>query len=109
MWTLWTPGGRSPEETLGMLSSISRGENLYIMPYKHYADFELDTFMSYELSVYRPIIMDTVRSLCKEPGAAESGVPLLLRMLEHLTETAADWIPQSSLVRKFIGGSEFTE
>ena len=101
--------GRSPEETLSMLSSISRGENLYIMPYKHYADFELDTFMSYELSVYRPIILDTVRALCEEPGAAESGIPILLRTLEKLETADADWIPPRSLVREFIGGSEFTE
>ena len=91
----------------GMLSSISRGENLYIMPYKHLADYELDTFMCYELSVYRPILLDTVRSLVPE-AEPESGIERLARFLELLEPVEHDWIPDISLVREFIGGSVFT-
>ena len=98
--------GRSAEESGRMLSSISRGENLYIMPYKHYADYELDTFMGYELSVYRPYLMDTVRKLADEMPP-ESGVPLLKEFLEALIPMESDWIPEQSLVREFIGGSVF--
>ena len=89
-----------------MLSSISRGENLYIMPYKHLADYELDTFMSYELSVYRTQLLDTVRKLADE-APAETGIPTLLRMLENLEPISEEWIPEQSLVREFIGGSLF--
>ena len=99
--------GRTAEETLNMLSSISRGENLYIMPYKHLADYELDTFMCYELSVYRPILLDTVRSLVPE-AEPESGIERLARFLELLEPVEHDWIPDISLVREFIGGSVFT-
>ena len=99
--------GRAPEESCRMLSSISRGENLYIMPYKHYADYELDTFMQYELSVYRPFILDTVRKLT-EIAEPDSGIPMLLEFLEQLVPTETEWIPEQSLVREFIGGSIFT-
>ena len=99
--------GRLPAESCEMLSSISRGENLYIMPYKHFADYELDTFMGYELSIYQPMLLETVRQLA-ETAAAESGVPMLLKFLEALTPMEPTWIPDQSLVREFIGGSLFT-
>lgn len=98
--------GRSAEESCEMLSSISRGENLYIMPYKHLADYELDTFMSYELSVYRTQLLETVRTLA-QTAPAETGIPTLLQMLEHLEPVSEEWIPEQSLVREFIGGSLF--
>lgn len=99
--------GRKPAESCEMLSSISRGENLYIMPYKHLADYELDTFIGYELCVYRPYLLDVVRELAAE-ASPETGIPMLKRFLEELTPLAEDWIPESSLVREFIGGSVFT-
>ncbi len=99
--------GRAPHESCEMLTSISRGENLYIMPYKHFADYELDTFMGYELSVYQPILLDTVRTL-SEAASPESGVQMLLRFLEALKPMEPEWIPEQSLVREFIGGSLFT-
>lgn len=99
--------GRNPEETLEMLSSISRGENLYIMPYKHLADYELDTFLSYELSVYRPLLLETVRQLAGE-APQEKGVGDLLRFMEGMVALDDAWVPEQSLVREFIGGSIFT-
>ena len=99
--------GRKPAESFEMLTSISRGENLYIMPYKHLADYELDSFMAYELSVYRGYLLDTVRTLAAE-ASPETGIPLLSCMLEELAPLTEDWIPERSLVREFIGGSVFT-
>ncbi len=99
--------GRAPEESCEMLSSISRGENLYIMPYKHRADYELDTFMGYELSVYQPILLETVRKLA-ELDCADDGIRMLLHFLEAMTPMDPEWIPEQSLVREFIGGSVFT-
>ena len=86
-----------------MLNSISRGENLYIMPYKHLADYELDTFMSYELSVYRPYLLNTVRQLSAESSAPES-VANLLHFMENLIPIDTEWVPAQSLIREFIGG-----
>ena len=99
--------GRNPQESLEMLNSISRGENLYIMPYKHLADYELDTFMSYELSVYRPYLLNTVRQLSAESSAPES-VANLLHFMENLIPIDTEWVPAQSLIREFIGGSLFT-
>jgi len=99
--------GRKPEETLGLLSSISRGENLYIMPYKHLADYELDTFMAYEFSVYSRVLRDTVRTLTElTPG--DSSILALHHFMEAVEPMNDEWIPEQSLVREFIGGSVFT-
>ena len=91
-----------------MLSSISRGENLYIMPYKHLADFELDTFMEYELSAYKPFLLENVRTLA-ETAAPETGIAMLLKCLEELAPLDCDLIPEQSLIREFVGGSIFTK
>lgn len=93
--------GRTPRETFEMLSSISRGENLYIMPYKHLADFELDTFMDYELAVYRPMILETVRQLAAT-ACGDSGLRLLLSVLEEIRPMDAAAVPARSLVREFL-------
>ena len=100
--------GRTPEESFGMLSSISRGENLYIMPYKHLADFELDTFMEYELAAYKPFLLENVRTLA-ETAAPETGIAMLLKCLEELAPLDCDLIPEQSLIREFVGGSIFTK
>lgn len=100
--------GRAPEESFKMLKSISRGENLYIMPYKHLADFELDTFIAYELPVYRNQLLDTVRTLA-ETAPPETHITMLRDVLEQLEPMDTEWIPQQSLVREFIGGSIFTD
>ncbi|MCQ2417361.1 MAG: AAA family ATPase [Oscillospiraceae bacterium] len=99
--------GRAPEESFEMLTSISRGENLYIMPYKHLANYELDTFIGYELAVYAPQILGIVQELALS-ASLETGIPALCRFLEAITPVSDDWIPESSLVREFIGGSIFT-
>lgn len=101
--------GRSPEESAKMLSSVSRGENLYIMPYKHLADFELDTFLPYELAFYRPFLMDILKPLA-EAAPADSGIPLLYDFMQRLSNAEDhDWIPDISVIREFIGGSAITE
>ena len=38
--------GRSITETMEFFKSVERGEDLYIMPYKHRASFDIDTFIA---------------------------------------------------------------
>lgn len=45
--------GRSAAETLDMFDSVEAGENKYIMPYKHRAEFSVDTFHAYEPALYK--------------------------------------------------------
>mgnify|MGYP007005375165 CR=1 FL=1 len=48
---------------LDMFDSVEAGENKYIMPYKHRAEFSVDTFHAYEPALYKNYLLDTLRRL----------------------------------------------
>lgn len=98
--------GREPEKTLEMFSSVERGENLYIMPYKHRAHFDIDTFFDYEVPLYKKRLLPVFERLEKSYGGYNrfSEIPVFLNELEEICE---GFIPKTALIREFIGGSEF--
>ena len=55
--------GRSLAETFEFFKSVERGENLYIMPFKHRANFDIDTFIGYEPLVYRDILLPDLENI----------------------------------------------
>ena len=96
--------GRSAADIFGMLRAVSRGEDLYIMPHKHRAHFDIDTFLAYEPSVYCTALLEELKSspeLSQYSEDYESAVKILSQ-LPPLTYTD---VPGDSLVREFIGGS----
>ena len=65
--------GREVSEIFDMYPSVSKGEELYIMPFKGKADIEIDTFLDYEASVYKSFIYNELKNeklssyaLCRE-------------------------------------------
>lgn len=96
--------GRDPQETIQMFKSVSRGEELYIMPYKHRAHIDIDTFIAYEPAVYRDLLLPGLHALDPE-FLRRSGEEDLCRMLEEIRPLEPDHIPETSLIREFIGGS----
>ncbi len=94
--------GRNIAETLDFFRSVERGENLYIMPYKHRANFDIDTFIAYEPMVYRNILLADLEHAAdtyKDYGNY-SDIELFLRSLKPLDR---EFVPENSLVREFIG------
>lgn len=94
--------GRSITETMEFFKSVERGENLYIMPYKHRASFDIDTFIAYEPMVYRDILLDDLHRVSRtypEYGKY-ADIEKFLRKLEPLDPAN---VPDNSLVREFIG------
>ncbi|MCH5349114.1 MAG: nucleoside kinase [Oscillospiraceae bacterium] len=96
--------GRSAADVFGMLRAVNRGEDLYIMPHKHRADFDIDTFLAYEPSVYCSSLLDELKS---SPDLAEysDDYGSAIKILSQLTPLTTDDVPGDSLVREFIGGS----
>ena len=92
--------GRPAEGTLAMLDSVERGEQKYIMPYKHRSTFDIDTFCPYELNVYRSILPDEVAALRSHPDMTD-----LLDLLTAALPLEPTLVPPSALIREFIGGS----
>lgn len=94
--------GRSIKETFNFFKSVERGENLYIMPFKHRADFDIDTFIEYEPLVYRDILLPDLQSaaLSYDGYSDYADIEKFLSLLDGVSKTL---VPENSLVREFIG------
>ncbi len=90
--------GRDPQDTLRMFRGVQRGEEQYIMPYKHRSTFDIDTFFAYEVSVYKPMIAPLLAPLADQPEIRE-----LLPALDELHPIDAAAVPANALIREFIG------
>lgn len=96
--------GRQLTDTLQMYKSVQRGEDLYIMPYKHRSTFDIDTFIPYEGCLYRRHLLAALEELADHPEIAD-----LLPALRELEPLEDDAVPATSLIREFIGGSIYYE
>lgn len=93
--------GRSYDEIFAMYASVQRGENLYIMPHKHRADFDIDTFIDYEASVYKSVIYDEL--LEAEKTKYTDLRSMTLKYLKELEPIPTVFVPKNSLIKEFIG------
>lgn len=94
--------GRCAAETMEFFKSVERGEDLYIMPYKHRANFDIDTFIGYEPLVYRDILLPELERASESYAdyAEYADVEEFLRVLSPLDRSM---VPDNSLIREFIG------
>ena len=94
--------GRDVERTLSMLESVQHGEDVYIMPYKYRSTDDINTFLSYELSVYKPMLYDTLKDMTE----ANPVLSDLVQVMSELPSISPENVPADSVVREFIGGSQ---
>ena len=93
---------RALRETMNMFHSVESGENKYIMPYKHRSDYDIDTFMAYELNAYRDSLIDQLRELNDFPELTD-----VTQVLEQLVPLDKKDISRDSLICEFIGSGQF--
>lgn len=93
---------RSLRETMNMFYSVEDGENKYIMPFKHRADYDIDTFIAYELNVYREGLLDMLQEMTDVPELKD-----VTTVLSSLAPLDGEFVPKDSLIREFIGKGEF--
>ena len=98
--------GRSAKDVFAMLPSVTRGEDLYIMPHKSRAHFDIDTFIAYEPSVYCSVLMEDLKD-AEEFSDYSEDYSELIKTLKELSPLSGSEVPSDSLVREFIGGSSF--
>lgn len=98
--------GRAVEETLNFFSFVERGEKLYIMPYKNRAQIEIDTFIPFEASVYKKYLLPELEQIkdSYENYAKYADVETFLSLIDDIDDSA---VPFNSLIREFVGGSEY--
>lgn len=94
--------GRSLAETFEFFKSVERGENLYIMPFKGRANFDIDTFISYEAMAYRDILLPELAQTRStyEDYAQYADIE---QFLEKLAPVGRELVPEYSLIKEFIG------
>lgn len=94
--------GRSFEATVRHMRSVERGERLYIMPHKHHADIELDTFCPYELPVYRDAVLQGMRRV-PQVLLEDDCLSDIAPMLRQIVPVDSAYVPQRALIREFVG------
>ncbi|MBO4759919.1 MAG: nucleoside kinase, partial [Spirochaetaceae bacterium] len=98
--------GKSAADTIAMWPNVQKGERLHIFPFQNNADIMINTALDYELSVLKVYAEPLLR--CVSPLQKEySEATRLLKFLTHFSPIPSNFVPSQSLLREFIGGSEF--
>ena len=98
--------GKTPLQTIAGWQDVREGEARWIEPFREQADAEFDTSMTYELPAIRYAVetaLQTVPASADEYKTAEQ----LLYYLSFFEGLEASYIPRTSILREFIGGSQF--
>ncbi len=98
--------GKSPQQTIAGWDDVREGEVKWIEPFRDQADVEFDTSMLYELPAIRYALETALQSV---PAAAAEyqTVEKLLFYLSFFEGLESSYIPRTSILREFIGGSQF--
>ena len=104
----------NPQQTLEHWHYVRNSELRHIIPYSNNADFIISSGMPYELSLYRSLLFDKFEGwvkLFKDNPLKEDAFTRAERtynMLKGIRPIADDSaVPKDSVLREFIGGSEF--
>jgi len=96
--------GYSAAQTIHRWESVGRGEKRHIFPYQENADVMFNSALVYELAALGPLAQPLLRQV--EYGTREHiEAKRLLALLEWFLPIEADWVPDNSILREFIGGS----
>lgn len=99
----------SAEETLLMWPSVSRGERKHIFPNQNNADVMFNSALDYELGVLSPFVTPLLHGVSPDSGIAYTHAQRLLAFLENIYAIRSSVVPSDSLLREFIGGSDFED
>lgn len=98
--------GRSAAATIASWDSVTKGETLHIFPFQNNADAVLNTALDYELAVLRSYAAPLLR--CVKPDQKEYATACeLLSFLNKFSTLPSSVVPPRSIIREFIGGSDF--
>ena len=98
--------GKSPLQTIAGWADVREGEAKWIEPFRDQADAQFDTSMLYELPAIRFAVetaLQSVPAVAPEYKTAKQ----LLYYLSFFEGLEASYIPRTSILREFIGGSQF--
>ncbi len=91
--------------TLKMWPNVTRGERLYIDPYKENAHLMFDSSLPFDLAVLKPFVVPLLEVLPAAKRTPE--VEAILRGFNQVEALEERYIAPQSLAREFIGGSTY--
>ncbi|MDR2370351.1 MAG: nucleoside kinase, partial [Treponema sp.] len=98
--------GKDAAGTIKMWPSVQAGERKHIFPFQNTADIALNSALDYELSVLKYYADPLLRAV--KPGVREYAEAVrLLSFLENFAPVPPQYVPGTSILREFIGESEF--
>ncbi len=92
--------------TIAMWAGVRRGEKAHIFPFQNQADMMINTALDYEfpvLKVYAEPLLRAVKPT--EPEYAKASE--LLAFLQNFMPVSSSFVPGQSILREFIGESDF--
>jgi uridine kinase len=96
--------GYSASQTIAQWESVRRGEKRHIFPYQENADVMFNSALVYELAVLRPWAEPLLRQV--QHGTPEYiEAKRLLAFLEWFLPLDVSLVPETSIMREFLGGS----
>lgn len=98
--------GHSPQETISLWPSVRAGERKWIDPFRDSADAVFDTSMVYELPALKEKLEYALQNVPASAAEYET-TKQLLAFLKFFEPMDTDIVPHSSILREFIGGSQF--
>ncbi len=92
--------------TIKMWPNVQAGERKHIFPFQNTADAAFNSALDYELSVLKYYADPLLRAV--KPGQREyAEASRLLSFLENFAPILPHYVPGTSILREFIGDSEF--
>lgn len=97
--------GYSASETIALWPSVRRGEHEYIFVHQEKADVMFNSALIYELAVLKKHVYPLLLEI-KKTDPSYTQAKRLLNFLEYVEDIEDEsYIPTTSLLREFIGGS----
>ncbi|MDE6544722.1 MAG: nucleoside kinase, partial [Paramuribaculum sp.] len=98
--------GTSAVDTIRRWPSVRRGEDRWIFPYQENADAMFNSSLLFELGVIKEQAEKVLEAVPRDiPEYSEAY--RLRKFLSYFTPISPEFIPSTSLLREFLGGSSF--
>ena len=96
--------GASAARTLELWEGVVANEDKNIIPYGKNADFIINSFLTYELNVIKPYLLDVIK-YCDETPCEVELLATLREKFRQIPEIPSSFVPSDSVFREFIGNS----
>lgn len=96
--------GYTAEDTINRWESVRRGEKRYIFPHQENANVMFNSALVFELAALKPLAEPLLRQVPYK-SSAHIEAKRLLSLLEWFRPMSSDSIPEDSILREFLGGS----